>query len=327
VRDVESLLALHVAEGGGLAAFAGPAPIQTDDRTSLEFSTPLRLYARDGALVGRLRATARDAPQPAPVAAANASTDADAWTRRAAMYLAAEAYAPAYESAERALTLDPASASAATLVKAAPPLGRVDAAAALLTRLVTEKPHAVHARVALSRLRATSGDLAAAQRIAAETIEAHPESLEAWEQLASVLGDVGDADRLSAAAAEIARRAPNSWAARYYTATAAFLRGDLPQAAAEGQRAAALRDADGRASNLVGAARASLGDAAAARRAFDDSLRRDPRDPAGYVNLARLELEAGNAPRAAVLFSEALILDPASPAARAGLDSARQQIR
>jgi spermidine synthase len=326
VHDASSLLALHVAQGPQLSALAGGAPVQTDDRTSLEFSAPLRLYVRNGAaLVDRLRAAARDGVQPAPVAAARTSTDAESWRRRAAMYQAAEAYAPAYDAAARALTLDPASPSADVLVKAALPLGRVDAAATLLTRAATAAPNAVGARIALSRLRATSGDAEGALRIAAETIEAHPDKVEAWEQLASVLGDLGDADRLAAATAEIARRAPESWAARYYAATTAFLRGDLAEAASQGERAASLRQSDGRASNLVGAARASLGDAAGARRAFDDSLRRDPRDPAGYVNLARLELDAGNAPRAAVLFSEALVLDPASPAARAGLASARQR--
>lgn len=94
-----------------------------------------------------------------------------------------------------------------------------------------------------------------------------------------------------------------------------------------GEHAASLRTSDGRALNLVDAARGSLGDRDGARRAFEASLTRDPRHPASYVNLAQLELETSNAGRAAALFSEALVLDPASIAARQGLDSARALLR
>jgi tetratricopeptide (TPR) repeat protein len=316
---------LHVADGPTLAAFAGAAPVQTDDRTALEFSAPLTLYARTGlALVDRLRKLAAGSRQPPAVAAALGSSDADSWRQRAEMYVAAEAYGPAFDAASRALALDPGSSAADVLVKAAVPLNRTDAVVARLEQIAGQPQAALASRIALSRLRATRGDLEGAIRTAADAVDAPPESPAAWEQLASVLGDVADPDRLATAVAELTRRTPNGWAAAYYAATVAFLRGDFAGAAALGERAAGLQASDGRALNLVGAARASLGDVANARRAFEGSLDRDARDPASYVNLARLELGAGNAARAAALFSEALVLDPASRDARDGLDSAQR---
>jgi spermidine synthase len=325
VRDVESLLALHVAGGRGLAAFARGARVQTDDATALEFSAPLALYERPGlALIARLRALAPEWPHPPIVATARASTDALVWRNRAAMYLAAEAYGPALDSASRALELDPDSEAVDILVKAAAPLGRSDDVTARLIGLTRQHPDAIRPRLALSRLLATRGDLEGAVQTVGAALEHHHESAAAWAQLASVLADLGDAERLTQAVAEIERRAPGSWEALYYAATAAFLTGDLSRAVELGDRASSLsRDGDGRAFNLVGAAQATAGNGEAARRAFEASLGRDPRDPATYVNLARLELESGNPRRASALFSEALVLDPLSSHARQGLAAVR----
>jgi spermidine synthase len=324
VHDPASVLALHVAGGRALATFAGAARVQTDDRTALEFSAPLTLYARAGlALVERLRALARDHAQPGPVAAALSSRDAESWRHRSEMYVAAEAYGPAFDAASRAMALDPSSTAADLLVKAAVPLDRQRGAASMLEQSIAAGSGGLAPRLALSRLRATSGDLEGAIRVAAEAVDAHPDRGDAWEQLASVLGDVGDADKLETAVAELTRRAPTAWGASYYAATVRFLRGDFAAAATLGDRAAELRPGDGRALNLAGAARASLGDVGSARRAFEASLIRDPRDPATYINLARLELTSGNGRRAAELFSEALVLDPSSRDAREGLDGAR----
>jgi Flp pilus assembly protein TadD len=77
--------------------------------------------------------------------------------------------------------------------------------------------------------------------------------------------------------------------------------------------------------NLLGAIQATAGDIAAGRDAFRTSLRLDPRDVVTYINLAQLELNAGQGPVAANLFAEALSLDPNSMPAREGLAQATRR--
>ena len=48
-------------------------------------------------------------------------------------------------------------------------------------------------------------------------------------------------------------------------------------------------------------------------------MQSDPHDPAAYSNLATLEMEAGDLPRARRYFAEALTLDPTNEIARQGL--------
>ena len=83
----------------------------------------------------------------------------------------------------------------------------------------------------------------------------------------------------------------------------AFMRGDFHGAAREGEATVSLDPKHARARNLVGAARASLGDLSAAREAFAAAIAIDPQDPSPYVNLGRLHLQTGQADAAAAVFS------------------------
>jgi len=87
------------------------------------------------------------------------------------------------------------------------------------------------------------------------------------------------------------------------------------------RNAVGLDAANAKAHNLMGACLASMGQADAARRAFEATLKADPRKPGTYTNLATLELQAGNRQRALQYFAEALTVDPMSQTARDGLAS------
>jgi chemotaxis protein methyltransferase WspC len=71
--------------------------------------------------------------------------------------------------------------------------------------------------------------------------------------------------------------------------------------------------------NLLGAARASLGDHEAARAAFTAAAAADPADPTSLLNLARLERSLANLERARELYAEALVVAPQSAEALHGL--------
>jgi spermidine synthase len=323
VRDPQSLLSLFVAGGRALASFTTGADLQTDDRTSLEFSAPQSLYAPPTeALVASLRALARRETRPPSLTDADEAADAAGWRNRAAMHWSARAFGSAYESALRAITLSPLEAEAFDLlIKAAVPLRRTADTEQVLTKLIASHPDAAPPRIALSRLRASTGDAQGAMTAAEEAIQRFPGVPEGWEQLASVLADVGDVDRLGIVVRQLEGRFPDQWETAYYAASLHFLRGEFQTAARLGERAIQDRE-DARLLNLLGAAYASLGLRDRARHSFEASLTQDPRDPASYINLARFELETFNPRRAASLFAEALILDPRSPDARQGLADA-----
>ena len=104
--------------------------------------------------------------------------------------------------------------------------------------------------------------------------------------------------------------------------SAAFLNGSFQSAARDGEAALAIDPRHARARNLVGAARARLGDADGARRAFREAIAAAPDDPAPDVNLGTLALEAGDTRGAIAHFSDALAMDSHSPAAREGIAAA-----
>jgi len=75
--------------------------------------------------------------------------------------------------------------------------------------------------------------------------------------------------------------------------------------------------------NLLGAIYASMGQRQPARESFEAARRLNPADTSTYTNLGLLALDSGDRNTAAELFTEALILDPQSPAAREGLARAQ----
>ena len=327
VREPASLFALYVADGPALASFSRGAPIQTDDRTRLEFSAPRGLYApRTAVVVDGLHALARTARTPPAIARTNAEATSVTWRHRAAMFAGARAFGPAYQAALAAIAIDPEDEEAVDLlVRAAVPAGQVDDALAAMARLTQSVPQALPVRMGQSRLYAATGGVERALESALETLRAFPEDPRALELLASIGADAGDADLLARVVQDLETRFPARPSTAYYAASLSFIRQDFVRAAALGQRASQEGSVGARALNLVGAAFASLGDRDRARQAFAGSLERDPRDPAGYLNLARLELEAANPQRAASLFAEALLLDPSLADARAGLAEAHRR--
>jgi tetratricopeptide (TPR) repeat protein len=153
---------------------------------------------------------------------------------------------------------------------------------------------------------------------ALEATSIAPDSPQPLEQLASVLADLGES-RLSPVADMLMRRFPTREDSRFYQATALF----LENRHGEAERAIGLlldaHPRHARALNMRGILCAARQDHACAIAAFEESLRRDPRDSAVYVNLGHAHLERGDVKAAAELFRDAVALDPGADAARTAL--------
>ena len=159
-------------------------------------------------------------------------------------------------------------------------------------------------------------------RIPFTVLQTDPSNVPALEQLASVLADVGDAERLEPVAMRLIKEAPKNGWSHYYAASLFFIQNRLDLALQAASNSVALDPANAKAHNLIGACLASMGNRDEARRAFEASIKADPREPGTYTNLATLELQSGNRDRAVRYFAEALIVDPLSQTARDGLASA-----
>jgi len=118
-------------------------------------------------------------------------------------------------------------------------------------------------------------------------------------------------------------RFPDRLEARYYRATALFLRGNPKDAAIAARQVVGARPDHARAQSLLGAACAALGQRDCALAAFSAAIRENPRDASGYVNAGLLMLQSANPPGAIEYFASALTIDPSSKAARDGLAQAR----
>lgn len=318
-----ALLSLFVAEGSSLAAWAGNAPVQTDDRAALEFSGPQSVFTRgDEDIAQMLRAHASAAPLPAAIADALHGASGADWRDRGWMMLRADAFRPAYEDFRTALERDPHDSRALDgLLRASSYLKRGPETHALVASLARDSTNH-EAKLALSRLLAAEGTYGQAAEIPLALLRSDASNVMALEQLASILSDAGDAERLAPVVARLRHVAPGSEPAHYYSASLFFLQ-NRPDLAVDESRAVIARNpGHARAQNLLGAALASLGKREEARRAFHASLQADPRDSATYANLGRLELQSGNVQAAAQHFASALIVDPVSEAARQGLAEA-----
>jgi Flp pilus assembly protein TadD len=185
----------------------------------------------------------------------------------------------------------------------------------------------VAARVELSHVLAAGGDPAAAIAAATEAARVDPDNPRPLEQLASVLADAGDGQRLGPLAEHLVEQFPDRSDSHYYRATALFLQGRTSESVAEARRVLEPNPRNAKVQNLLGAACATNGDLACARAAFDASISADPRDPSSYVNLGQLYLQLGDATAAVSTLTEALALDPQSTAARDALTQARAAAR
>jgi spermidine synthase len=319
-----ALTSLFVAHGAALKAWADSAPLQTDDRSQLEFSGPRSIFgtARDDNAEA-LRELAASSPKPPAVSAALAAATPDEWRDRGLMFFKAEANRPAYTDLVRALGTNPDDpATLDAMVRAAANLNRVADAQAVLARVATS-PDRTPAKLALSRVLAAQGNFEEAVRIPFVVLQANPSNVPALEQLASVLSDIGDTSRLEPVVARLVKESPQSAWAHYYAASLFFLQNRQDMALRAARNAVAIDPNHAKAYNLIGACLASMGQRDAARTAFESSIKADPREPGTYTNLATLELQSGNRDLAARYFAEALTVDPLSQSAREGLAAAR----
>jgi len=322
VKGPFSVTSLFVADGAALAAWAGDAPLQTDDRSALEFSGPRSIFgsARDDNATA-LRELAATSPKPAAVATALAAATAEQIRNRGLMLLQADAHRAAYDDLARALEMNPNDAATLDgLFRASASTNKIYDLQSRLTAL-SANPDNKAAQLALSRVLASQGNTEAAIKIPTEQLQANPGDVRALDQLASILVDAGDANRLEPVAQRFLQTdSKNTWA-HYYAASLFFLRGRFDTALVAARNAASLDPSNAKAHNLVGACLASMGQTDAARAAFDTSLKLDPREAGTYANLATLELQSGNADRAQEYFAIALIIDPNNRAAQEGLAS------
>ncbi|HEX7284376.1 MAG TPA: fused MFS/spermidine synthase [Vicinamibacterales bacterium] len=317
-----ALTSLFVAQGEALKAWANGAPIQTDDKSQLEFSGPRSIFGvnrDDNAAL--LRELAAASPKPAAVSAALAAATPADWRDRGLMFLKSDANRPAYADLRKALEANPDDPTALdALARAAANLNQIQDAQAFIAQLASD-PARIPAKLALSRVLASQGNVNDAIRIPFTVLQTNPGHVPALEQLASVLSDVGDTERLEPVAMRLITEAPkNAWA-HYYAASLFFLQNRHDMALRAARNAVAIDPNHAKAHNLIGACLASTGQADAARTAFENSIKADPRDPGTYTNLATLELQAGNRERARRYFAEALTVDPFSQTARDGLAS------
>ena len=321
-REPYAVTSLFVAQGAALKAWADGAPLQTDDRSQLEFTGPRHIFgaSRDDNAT-TLRDLAASSPKPAAVVAAEQAVTAANHRNRGLMFLQSDAHRPAYDDFTRALALEPNDPVALDgLTRSGAALNRIDGVRAALTKLASA-PANSSAKLALSKVLASQGVIDEAIRIPFSLLQADPSNVPALEQLASVLSDAGDATRLEPVVARLVAEAPKNTWAHYYAGSLFFLQSRLDMAAQAARNSISLDPGNAKAHNLLGACLASMGQTDAARSAFEASLKADPREPGTYVNLATLELQAGNRTKAQLYFSEALTVDPTSQSARDGLAS------
>ena len=320
------LLSLYKGGPDELNRYGGNAVVQTDDRTGLEYSAPRGIYGKSGSNnTEAIQNLGGNRPQ-AVRAVLDAATDAS-WASRGAMLLKAEAYELAYESFRAAVTLNSRNAEAlAGLVAAAASARKQPETLDWLKTIASREPSNAPIRIELAHLYAAGGDGNAAIEAASAAMRLAPEDPRAAEQLASIIADAEDPDRLEPLAASLAARFPDRPDPRYYQATVFFLRGRAEEAIAAIRGVVDRHPDHARAQNLLGAACATLGRRECAQSAFEASLRADPKDPSTYINLGLFHLQAGNPQEAARYFTEALSLDRQSEAARSGLAQARSTL-
>jgi tetratricopeptide (TPR) repeat protein len=348
VGSAADLLGLRVADAAALRRYTMNAPVQTDDRMALEFSAPRSLVDRAGARNAAELLALASAPPVPDVTHASGS-----WVSRGRMLLKAEAFELAYEALAKAIeqrVVD--DETLAAFARAAAAAGTIDAAIARLSSLAVIEP--IPSYVATARLLMARGDAAGAlaaldrggvvaARLAAtervwlddaprtsgtpENPMLDPMDARIDRERASILADLGDADRLALVVARLREKDPASRDTQYYSAALAFMRGDLASALAQAQALVAAHPNEARAHNLIGAAFATASRAADARAAFARAIAADPRDASAYVNAGSLDLEQDRAADARRHFAIALTLDPSNESARQGLANARQRSR
>ena len=236
IQEPFALLSMFVAQQEALARYAHGAPIQTDDRTQLEYSGPRSMF---GAPTARndevLRQLAGTAPAPPQIQAVLDEAGAVAWRNRGWMLLKSEVYETAWQDFARALERDPTDVQAYDgLIRASAPASTpgIRETLTLLRRLAAE-PGGKSAAVALSRVLASTGAVDEATTLITDLVQKHPEDVHVLDQLASLLSDMGNAEGLAPVVATLQRAAPTDSRTHYYSASLYFLQGRPDLAARE----------------------------------------------------------------------------------------------
>lgn len=327
IGAVEPFALLSMYGGGPdeLKRYGDGAPILTDDRMALEFSAPRDVHstaARDHA--DRLRRLVDDEAGPATVRAAVANASASEWRNRGAMMMQSDFYATACDAYVRALSLDPADDTALDGFVRAAVMGRRAADALSQLKTLTAGRAATRAMlIARSKPLAAGGAADAALAAAEQASAIQPVHIAALEQEASLVADAGEALQLTAIVERMRRDSPASAVSHYFDAVPRLLRGEFTAAVEAAERAITADPAFAPVYDVAGAAYTKVGQNAAARRAFETSLRFNAHDSTAYTNLGVLALGEGKRDEAVGFFAEALWLDPQSPSARQGLTQSR----
>ena len=300
VKGPFSVASLFVSHGDALKAWADGAPLQTDDRSALEFSGPRSIFgaARDDNAAA-LRELAAASPKPAAVSKAIASATPEDLTRprpdavqggRVSAGLRRPRAGPRVESTRRGSARWTGSGRGVVEQDLRGAIPVVETG----RRLRRTRQHSWRCR-GFWHPRATSRRPSGSPSTSCRPT---PPTSPALEQLASILSDIGDAGRLEPVVQRLVKEAPKGTWSHYYAASLFFMQDRLETALQAARNAVAIDPANAKAHNLIGACLASLGQVDAARTAFETSLKADPREPGTYANLATLELQAGNRDRA-----------------------------
>jgi spermidine synthase len=318
-----SVISLFTAGPAELARYGAGADLLDDDRMRLEFSAPRELHASTAGDIDASFAAVTDADS-VPVLVRNVKEHATAaqWRHRAEMMAKSDAYSIAYDDYVNALRLDPLDRDALTgFTRTAILTTRAQDALSWVKSLTAERSSA-DAQVATAKLLAAAGFKADAIETAKTACAARPVATAACEQLAELYADAGDRDQLGRVVQVLRDTVPDAAGTHYYGAVHSFLAGDAEAALADAQKAMSADAGYAAAYDIAGAAHTKLGQADAAARAFQTSLRFDPHDSTAYTNLGLLALGGGRKAEARNYFAEALWLTPDSAAARDGLKQA-----
>ncbi len=252
------------------------------------------------------------------------ATDA-AWTSRGAMDLKAQAFAQAFDAFRQAVTLNSRNVAALSgLSDAAGGAGTLDRRTSVAARnRDTRAGQPDGANRAVARAGGDRRRPGRARDGVGGPANWRRDEPRAAEQLASVLADAGDGERLAPLADAMVARFPDRLEARYYRATALYLRGKHQDAVEAARLVVKARPDHARAQSLLGAACVAAGQRECALAAFTAAIQANPREASGYLNAGLLSLQSGNASAAADFFASALTIDPSSTAARDGLAQTR----
>jgi len=320
---VQEPFAIQSLWAGGprtLARLGAGSAQQSDDRMALEFTAPRAAFRRIGTNQAPLIREVRDSTEtPRIVQDALDSAGASEWRHRASMFERIGIFGAAYADYVRALEHDETDPLALSgLAVTAMAAGKQADANDRLKRLDARHPSSTPILVAVSKLMDAMGQPQAATRAAIAALAAGSDRPLALDQLAALSADSGDAASLSAVADEMDRLQPRSAKALYYRASQRFIQGAFDDALILARQSIAFAPNDADATNLAGAALASLHRRAEAQAMLTRALQLSPADSSIYVNLGLLALEEGSGLQAEKYFAGALALEPSSETAVEG---------